>query len=103
MQKFPAEHELAAGLEDLIQLLDDYFRTKELMRPELPLKDKVLQKIALLKQRGNELNSREIAERLLVSLNNIQSSLCHVLSNASGNPSKAASELDTEPAGVQHG
>ncbi|QXW26201.1 hypothetical protein KXJ74_01335 [Acinetobacter johnsonii] len=55
-----------------------------------------------MKQR-NQLNSREIAERLLVSLNNIQSSLCHVLSNASGNPSKAASELDTEPAGVQHG
>ena len=103
MQEFPAEHELAAGLGDLIQLLDDYFRTKESMRPELPLKDKVLQKIALLKQCGNELNSREIAERLLVSLNNIQSSLCHVQSHASGNPSKAASKLDTEPAGVQHG
>ena len=103
MQEFPAEHELAAGLGDLIQLLDDYFRTKEWMRPELPLKDKVLQKIAFLKQHSNELDNAEIAERLLVSLNNIQSSLCHVLSNASGNPSKAASKLDTEPAGVQHG
>lgn len=95
MQKLPAEHELAVSLEDLIQLLDDYFRTKELMQPEQQLKDQVLQKIVLLKQRSHELDNCEIAERLQVSLNNIQSSLCH--------SSNAAPELDTQPAGVQHG
>lgn len=103
MQKLAAQRDVAVSIEDLIQLLDEYFRKKELMHPEPQLKDQVLAKIASIQQQSAALDDAETAERLQISLNNIQSSLCHVPRIDGHHQLKTSVESDMQAAGAQHG
>ncbi|OTG89757.1 FUSC family protein [Acinetobacter sp. ANC 3813] len=95
MQKLPEQAGALEQLETLMQLLDDYFRAKELQQPEHTLQADILQAIALLMQQSSELENAELAQRLRISLNNIRSSLCHAPADVS--------EPACVTAGVQHG
>ena len=70
--------ELLAELEDLQQLFDDYFRAKELHLTYAHIQTDIQNCIAKIQDQTVDLEDVDIAQRIQISLNNIQSSLCHV-------------------------
>ena len=78
MNKLPAQHPILITLEDLQQLLDDYFRAKEISQASDVLKNAILEKIQALQTEAATIEQQDTVQRLNISLNNIQSSLCHV-------------------------
>lgn len=79
--KFDVEHPIVVALEDLQQDLDEYFRAKENAQHHLiaDLQQQMIEKIQQLHVAASELEQQDISLRIQYSLNNIQSSLCHVL------------------------
>jgi hypothetical protein len=69
---------LLAELEDLQQLFDDYFRAKELHLTYAHIQTDIQNCIAKIQDQTIDLENVDIAQRIQISLNNIQSSLCHV-------------------------
>lgn len=78
--KFDVEHPIVVALEDLQQDLDEYFRAKENAQHHLiaDLQQQMIEKIQQLNVAAYELEQQDISLRIQYSLNNIQSSLCHV-------------------------
>lgn len=78
--KFDVEHPIVVALEDLQQDLDEYFRAKENAQHHLiaDLQQQMIEKIHQLNVAASELEQQDISLRIQYSLNNIQSSLCHV-------------------------
>ena len=78
--KFDVEHPIVVALEDLQQDLDEYFRAKENAQHHLiaDLQQQMIEKIQQLNVAASELEQQDISLRIQYSLNNIQSSLCHV-------------------------
>lgn len=77
MQQMNRDH-LLTHLEDLQDVLDDFFRAKELHTESQHFKQKVLHQIQFIQEQILSLEDLNLRQRLQVSLNNIQSSLCHV-------------------------
>ncbi|MFC6051874.1 fusaric acid resistance protein [Acinetobacter sp. Ac_877] len=77
MNKMDDQLSIFQSLADLQSYLDDYFRAKELHQAEDELRNTLLNKIQSIQQEAFVLDDINIAQRLQVSLNNIQSSLCH--------------------------
>ena len=57
--------------------MDAYFHAKELDHSDLQVRQHILDKIQIIQAELIHLQDLSIARRLQVSLNNIQSSLCH--------------------------
>ena len=70
--------EAVEKLEDLQWSLDDYFRAKEQYQNEDTQREHLLERIQSIQQDLENVSDAEVAQRLRISLNNIQSSLCHV-------------------------
>lgn len=77
MFRFNNNDRILIGLEDFIIQLDDYFRSKELNQDHELLRLKIIESIATLYLATVSIKDSNISERLQISLNNIQSSLCH--------------------------
>ncbi|MGD9698116.1 MULTISPECIES: FUSC family protein [unclassified Acinetobacter] len=79
MHRLDSEQAILVSLEDLQQGLDDYFRAKENVQQLLiaELHQQVILKISQLKKEAQQLEHAETSWRILMSLNNIRSSLCH--------------------------
>jgi len=79
MNRLASDQAILTSLEDLQQILDDYFRAKENAQTQLisDLHQQVILKIRQLKNEAQHLEQTEITQRIQISLNNIRSSLCH--------------------------
>lgn len=75
LAQFPS---LYTALNDLQQQLDDFFSAKELHIEDDVFRVKVLEKIQAIQQQIIMYDDLNLIQRLQLSLNNIQSSLCHV-------------------------
>ncbi|QIO08393.1 FUSC family protein [Acinetobacter lanii] len=77
MLKLPKGDQLRLALEELIMGLDDYLRAKELNQNTTSFLNSIQPKIERLKANSKIVADSNVAERLQISLNNIQTSLCH--------------------------
>lgn len=77
MLSFNKQDHLVIRLEELTLELDDYLRAKELKQNAEPFRLKIIEKIQSLHQAIIAVADLNISERLQISLNNIQNSLCH--------------------------
>ena len=80
--KLEPESDVVNGLEALQQDLDDYFRAKENNQKNVlaNLLQQIVNKINHLNIAATDIENVDVAQRIQYSLNNIQSSLCHVSS-----------------------
>lgn len=76
LMKMPQDHILTQNLAHLQQLLDDYFRSKQLHLEHDMLGQHLIDQLALILAQSGQYEDAEIAQRLQISLNNIRSSLC---------------------------
>lgn len=77
MKKLPQQHVMIAFIQDLQQSLDDYFHAKEMQRAQTERLQKLLYCLAAVQTAMDQVENSDLAQRLNISLNNIQSSLCH--------------------------
>ncbi len=77
MNKMDTRLEIFQSLTRLQSDLDDYFLFKELHQTENKFRNNLLKTIQNIKQQATELEDVDISQRIKISLNNIQSSLCH--------------------------
>ena len=77
INKLPQQDAIIFYIQDLQQSLDDYFQAKEMQRASADILQKLLQRLAVVCSATDDVENREIAQRLNISLNNIRSSLCH--------------------------
>ncbi|MEG1489086.1 FUSC family protein [Acinetobacter sp.] len=77
INKLPQQDAIIFYIQDLQQSLDDYFQAKEMQRASADILQKLLQHLAVVRSATDDVENREIAQRLNISLNNIRSSLCH--------------------------
>ncbi|MEG0195630.1 MAG: FUSC family protein [Acinetobacter sp.] len=77
INKLPQQDAIIFYIQDLQQSLDDYFQAKEMQRASADILQKLLQRLAVVRSATDDVENREIAQRLNISLNNIRSSLCH--------------------------
>lgn len=77
INKLPQQDAIIFYIQDLQQSLDDYFQAKEMQRASADILQKLLQRLAVVRSATDDMENREIAQRLNISLNNIRSSLCH--------------------------
>lgn len=75
--KLPQQDAIIFYIQDLQQSLDDYFQAKEMQRASADILQNLLQRLAVVRSATDDVENREIAQRLNISLNNIRSSLCH--------------------------
>lgn len=76
-EKLSPQDSVVSCIGNLQQLLDQYFRAKEMQQPDIEILAEVLTHIHRLQVATAQLENVEIAQRLKISLNNIRSSLCH--------------------------
>lgn len=80
--QFPQNSELAHHIGNLQQNLDELFRAKENDADNtVALVEKIHRALFELKQLASNVDDMTIRQRLLISLNNIAYSMCHVLSD----------------------
>ena len=79
LDKLPQDHALTHDVEHLQQLLDDYFRSKQLHLEYEMLRIQLIGQLDLILQQANAFEDADIAERLQISFNNIRSSLCRAV------------------------
>lgn len=80
--QFPQTSELTQHIGDLQQNLDELFRAKENDRNDTAaLVEKIYQALFELKQLASNVEDMTMRQRLLISLNNIAYSMCHVSSD----------------------
>jgi len=77
IEKMPMQASITLHLQELQSQMDAYFYAKELDHSDLQVRQHILDKIQIIQAELIELEDLSIARRLQVSLNNIQSSLCH--------------------------
>lgn len=77
INKLPQQDAIIFYIQDLQQSLDDYFQAKEMQHASADILQKLLQRLAVVRSATDDVENREIAQRLNISLNNIRSSLCH--------------------------
>lgn len=77
INKLPQQDAIIFYIQDLQQSLDDYFQAKEMQRASADILQNLLQRLAVVRSATDDVENREIAQRLNISLNNIRSSLCH--------------------------
>ncbi|MND38583.1 p-hydroxybenzoic acid efflux pump subunit AaeB [compost metagenome] len=77
INKLPQQDAIIFYIQDLQQSLDDYFQAKEMQRASADILQNLLQHLAVVRSATDDVENREIAQRLNISLNNIRSSLCH--------------------------
>ena len=77
INQLPQQDAIIFYIQDLQQSLDDYFQAKEMQRASADILQKLLQRLAVVRSATDDVENREIAQRLNISLNNIRSSLCH--------------------------
>ena len=77
INKLPQQDMIIFYIQDLQQSLDDYFQAKEMQRASADILQNLLQHLAVVRSATDDVENREIAQRLNISLNNIRSSLCH--------------------------
>ncbi len=77
INQLPQQDAIICYIQDLQQSLDDYFQAKEMQRAAADILQKLLQCLAVVHSAADDVENREIAQRLNISLNNIRSSLCH--------------------------
>ena len=77
INQLPQQDAIIFYIQDLQQSLDDYFQAKEMQRAAADILQKLLQCLAVVHSAADDVENREIAQRLNISLNNIRSSLCH--------------------------
>lgn len=77
MLKLKKDDHLLLGLEELTLQLDDFLRAKEMYQDYEFTQNKLIEKIDKLSSESSLLEDKNISKRLKISLNNIQSSLCH--------------------------
>ena len=77
INKLPQQDMIIFYIQDLQQSLDDYFQAKEMQRASADILQNLLQRLAVVRSATDDVENREIAQRLNISLNNIRSSLCH--------------------------
>lgn len=80
--QFPQTSELTQHIGDLQQNLDELFRAKENdINDTAALVEKIYQALFELKQLASNVEDMTMRQRLLISLNNIAYSMCHVSSD----------------------
>ena len=77
INQLPQQDAIIFYIQNLQQSLDDYFQAKEMQRASADILQKLLQRLAVVRSATDDVENREIAQRLNISLNNIRSSLCH--------------------------
>ena len=77
INKLPQQDAIIFYIQDLQQSLDDYFQAKEMQRASADILQNLLQRLAVVRSATDDVENRQIAQRLNISLNNIRSSLCH--------------------------
>lgn len=77
-KKMSSDADLVKTIIDLQQNLDKLFKQKELGNRFDLLQENVLNAIAVLRKNINYIENPEVEDRVMISLDNIQSSLCHV-------------------------
>ena len=77
IEKMPMQASITLHLQELQSQMDAYFHAKELDHSDLQVRQHILDKIQIIQAELIQLQDLSIARRLQVSLNNIQSSLCH--------------------------
>jgi hypothetical protein len=87
MNKLDPNDALVSELEELQQDLDDYFRAMEQGQKNvyMSLKQQIVERIQRLNQAVQGVENDDVMHRIQYSLNNIQSSLCHVLTQQTPN------------------
>ncbi|QIO06417.1 FUSC family protein [Acinetobacter shaoyimingii] len=78
MQKLNKDDVLLNHLEELSAYLDDYLRAKEFNQNAEVFLDKTVSKIRLLMHEVSNVSDLTVSQRIQISLNNIEKSLCHV-------------------------
>lgn len=86
VQKLNKDDSLSLHLEELTLYLDDYLRAKELNQSTEEFQHKIIEKINSLKTEVLEAEDLSVMQRLQISLNNIQNSLCHSPNTAEAKP-----------------
>ena len=77
IHKLPEQDSIVSDIEDLQQSLDDYFQAKEMQRTHADILQNLLHHLAVVCSATDDVENRDVAQRLKISLNNIRSSLCH--------------------------
>ena len=77
IHKLPEQDSIVSDIEDLQQSLDDYFQAKEMQRAHADILQNLLHHLAVVCSATDDVENRDVAQRLNISLNNIRSSLCH--------------------------
>ncbi|ENU18237.1 hypothetical protein F994_03360 [Acinetobacter bohemicus ANC 3994] len=77
INQLPQQDAIIFYIQDLQQSLDDYFQAKEMQRASADILQNLLQRLAVVHSATDDVENRQIAQRLNISLNNIRSSLCH--------------------------
>ena len=77
INQLPQQDAIIFDIQNLQQSLDDYFQAKEMQRASADILQNLLQRLAVVRSATDDVENREIAQRLNISLNNIRSSLCH--------------------------
>ncbi len=77
IHKLPEQDSIVSDIEDLQQSLDDYFQAKEMQRAPADILQNLLHHLAVVCSATDDVENRDVAQRLKISLNNIRSSLCH--------------------------
>lgn len=77
INQLPQQDAIIFDIQNLQQSLDDYFQAKEMQRASADILQNLLQRLAVVCSATDDVENRQIAQRLNISLNNIRSSLCH--------------------------
>ena len=77
INQLPQQDAIIFYIQDLQQSLDDYFQAKEMQCASADILQNLLQRLAVVRSATDDVENRQIAQRLNISLNNIRSSLCH--------------------------
>lgn len=77
INQLPQQDAIIFYIQNLQQSLDDYFQAKEMQRASADILQNLLQRLAVVHSATDDVENRQIAQRLNISLNNIRSSLCH--------------------------
>lgn len=77
MLKLNSNDQVLSHLQQFVRQLDDYLRSKEHQLNTELMQQKMIETIQMLHLDTVSIDDTGISERLLISLNNIQSSLCH--------------------------
>ena len=78
ISRIESHDEIVFQLSELQEKLDEYFRNKELGHSFDDAENQILDIMNMLKIELKNCKNKDVEERLTISLNNIQSSLCHM-------------------------